>query len=305
MLPLLHVVRVQQRLSVFAQLRLEEALLRSDARCWCLLNAGGGGGGDGAACAALGARPPPAPPRAIVMGISGVAASLVDVPAARAAAVPVIRRFSGGGTVLVDGGTLLVSLICGAEAAAAGGGGALAALRHPREIMAWSAAAVYAPALAAALAPRAPPFALREHDYALGERKFGGNAQSLSRGRWVHHSSLLWTMDAPAMAALLRLPERRPEYRASRAHADFLTPLSAHVAAAAAEAQPPAAAGGEDALPPQLRGGHDFHPGAAALFPHLLRALAASFRLVDVPLEEALSVAHRPQERVGTHYVDL
>ena len=97
---------------------------------------------------------------------------------------------------------------------------------------------------------------------------------------------------------LLRLPERRPEYRASRAHADFLTPLSAHAAAAAAEAEPEAA--------PQLRrGGHDFHPGAAALFPHQLRALAASFRLVEVPLEEALSVAQRPQERVGTHYVDL
>ena len=281
--PLLHIVRVQRRLCIYSQLRLEEALLRSDARSWCLLNAGGGGGGP--LCAALGA-PAVAPPRAVVMGISGLSASLLHEPAVRASRTPVIRRFSGGGTVLVDGGTLLVSLIAGADA--------VPEARHPREIMAWSAAAVYAPALAAVLRADAPAFALREHDYALGARKFGGNAQSLSRGRWVHHSSLLWDVDARAMAELLRLPERRPEYRAARAHADFLTPLSDHVAAVPAPR-----------APAHFERGHDFHPGAERLFPVLLRALAARFTLVDVPLEEAMRVLEQAQERIGTSFVEV
>jgi lipoate-protein ligase A len=26
----------------------------------------------------------------------------------------------------------------------------------------------------------------------LGEKKIGGNAQTISKGRWVHHTSFLW-----------------------------------------------------------------------------------------------------------------
>ena len=78
---------------ILDQLRLEEALLRSHAGNWCLINRG-------------------LPSPAIVMGISGVAERLVHVEAARAAGVPVIRRFTGGGTVVVDDGTLFISFVC-------------------------------------------------------------------------------------------------------------------------------------------------------------------------------------------------
>ena len=58
----------------------------------------------------------------------------------------------------------------------------------------------------------------------LGERKFGGNAQSITKGRWLHHTSLLWDYQ-PASMALLRHPARAPDYRAGRDHAEFVTRL--------------------------------------------------------------------------------
>ena len=275
--PLLHVLRLHRRLGIFAQLRLEEALLRCDTRSWLVLNAG------------VDNTP------AIVVGASGDVDSLVNLSAARQATPrpTLVRRFSGGGTVFVDGGTLLVSLV---SSAAAVRGRPL----FPRDVMAWTAAAMYAPALAALAVPN---FALREHDYVLGEHKFGGNAQSLSRERWVHHTSLLWTADAVRMRSLLHLPARRPTYRGDRTHADFLATLREHVpqeraAAAASEAE-------ATGLSQVLAHSHGWHEGAAALFPALLRALSNEFTLIDTPLEDALAVAALPQERVGTHELSL
>lgn len=58
----------------------------------------------------------------------------------------------------------------------------------------------------------------------LGERKFGGNAQSISKQRWVHHTSFLWDYQ-PSLMACLQLPERRPDYRRSREHSEFVCRL--------------------------------------------------------------------------------
>jgi lipoate-protein ligase A len=52
-------------------------------------------------------------------------------------------------------------------------------------------------------------------DYVFGERKFGGNAQSIIKGRWVHHTSFLWDFQ-PAHMALLQHPPRMPAYRQAR-----------------------------------------------------------------------------------------
>lgn len=67
-------------------------------------------------------------------------------------------------------------------------------------------------------------FKLREHDYVFGDKKvqqsrrnnttyytlltrvisprltqFGGNAQSITKDRWVHHTSFLWDFDPANM----------------------------------------------------------------------------------------------------------
>jgi lipoate-protein ligase A len=254
--PLLHVLRLPQgRMGIFDQLCLEEALLRTDKRNWCIINHG---------------QEQPT----IVMGISGQVDALLHKDKVAKERVPVIRRFTGGGTVVTDSGTLYVSFICNKSDM---DGQPL----YPREVMKWSEG-VYAPVFkrlvsgAGASAP-SPAFALREHDYVLGDRKCGGNAQSVARDRWVHHTSFLWDF-RPERMGLLQMPAKRPEYRADRRHEDFLTPLSAHI-------RPPS----------------DRHTFVDALVEELGRVMRAE----ATPLETALEVLARPQERKTNTFVEV
>lgn len=196
------------------QLRLEEALFRSPSGTWVITNTFGSAGYDdeGAGDAADGAE---RHVQAIAMGISGKPELLLDAALVRAGRVPVLRRFTGGGTVVLDRGSLLVSLISGTDALPA-------VSPFPNELMAWTAAELYAPLLAP---HTANTFGLVEQDYVIGARKCAGNAQAISGGRWVHHTSFLWDF-APEPMALLKLPTRRPAYRGERSHADFLVGLS-------------------------------------------------------------------------------
>ena len=52
-------------------------------------------------------------------------------------------------------------------------------------------------------------------DYTYGEQKFGGNAQAITKQRWLHHTSFLWDFDDSNMA-LLQHPSRVPKYRLVR-----------------------------------------------------------------------------------------
>lgn len=172
---------------VLRQLQLEEALLRTDERNWCILNTN-------------------APP-AIVMGISGKPEQLLHLEKVREDNIPLIKRFSGGGTVYVDENTLFVTLIANQED--------VGISPFPHAIMEWSKT-LYEPIF--------PGFSLRENDYVFGEKKFGGNAQYIKKGRWLHHTSFLWDFD-PQKMEYLKLPEKRPLYRGVRSHGEFLTPL--------------------------------------------------------------------------------
>lgn len=71
-----------------------------------------------------------------------------------------------------------------------------------------------------------PKFSLKENDYCLGHRKMGGNAQSIVKNGWLHHTSFLWDYDATNMLSYLKLPDKRPAYREDRKHDDFLCKLS-------------------------------------------------------------------------------
>jgi lipoate-protein ligase A len=68
-------------------------------------------------------------------------------------------------------------------------------------------------------------FSLREHDYVIGnDRKVAGNAQSITKSGFLHHTSFLWDYD-PDNMRYLSLPKKRPEYRGDRNHNDFLAKL--------------------------------------------------------------------------------
>ena len=205
--PLVRLLRIPSRhfRSVQAQLVFEEQLFRLTRENWCIFSRG---------------KPKPT----VVMGLSGKPDLLLDVDRCRQFEVAVVKRFSGGGTVVVDQDTLFVSWVCNKDV-----------LPHtisnsPPALMQWSAD-FYAGALALAKAPIDPnigTFGLREHDYCFGERKFGGNAQCLTRDRWVHHTSFLWNFHDKNME-FLTLPQKRPAYRKDRAHNDFLCRLGENV----------------------------------------------------------------------------
>lgn len=183
--PLLHLIRLKN-CPIYEQLQLEEALLRTDQRNWCLLNEGS--------------------PPAIVMGISGKPKLLLNPDLIQTKPIPVIRRFSGGGTVFIDENTHFITFICNSQE--------INVPCYPDKVLAWSAQ-FYQPVFSNL------PFSLIENDYVLGHRKFGGNAQYLRKDRWLHHSSLLWNYH-PANMEYLLMPPKIPHYRQERQHGDFL-----------------------------------------------------------------------------------
>ncbi|XP_057770647.1 uncharacterized protein LOC130990431 [Salvia miltiorrhiza] len=122
--------------------------------------------------------------------------------------IPVIRRFTGGGTVIVDQGTIFVSFICNKDV--------IPGLQsYPRPIMSWSSL-IYKN-----MFQGIGEFGLRENDYVLGNRKFGGNAQSITKNRWVHHTSFLWDYEVGNMG-YLKMPTRVPEYRQGTIFVSFI-----------------------------------------------------------------------------------
>lgn len=155
----------------------------------------------------------------VVLGIGGKVEALVDAHKAAQLGVPLVRRFTGGGTVVVDGNTLFTSIIGSTVELGCG--------RGPREIMSWTEKLYRG--MFESVSTAGTTFALREHDYVFGDKKFGGSAQGLSRDRMVHHTSFLWDYN-PGVMGLLRLPERRPDYRKDRPHSEFLCKLRDSVA---------------------------------------------------------------------------
>lgn len=189
MTPSLHLVKLSS--PILQQLQWEEALLRADTGNWCLINQGS--------------------PPAIVMGISGEIETLVNRQKLETCPIPLIRRFSGGGTVVIDENTLFITLICRSDA--------LAISPFPRSIMQWTGKHLYAPLI--------PSFQLEENDYTIEGKKWGGNAQAITKDRWLHHSSLLWDY-CPHKMDYLHMPSKTPSYRQARKHIDFLCRLQDH-----------------------------------------------------------------------------
>lgn len=216
-------------LCVLRQLRLEETLFRANDENWAIVNDG-------------------APRRAIVLGISGKPHRLIDVAAAHEDDVLVIKRFTGGGTVVVDADTQFVSLVMNGDAIPN-------VPLFPRPLMRWTGD-LYGGGVGTnddtGVFRDLPNWRLHQDDYVVETRselasndrddrvdrvdargdeprsflKVGGNAQSISKTRFVHHTSFLWDFDVATMKKYLAVPEKQPAYRENRAHEAFLAPLS-------------------------------------------------------------------------------
>jgi lipoate-protein ligase A len=218
-------------LCVLRQLRLEESLFRANDENWAIVNDG-------------------APRRAIVLGISGKPHRLINVAAAHEDDVLVIKRFTGGGTVVVDADTQFVSLVMNGDAIPN-------VPLFPRPLMRWTGdlyGGVVGTNDDSGVFRDLPNWRLHQDDYVVETRselksdmndratsrddrvdvsetkssfrKVGGNAQSISKTRFVHHTSFLWDFDIDTMKKYLTVPEKQPAYRENRSHGAFLAPLS-------------------------------------------------------------------------------
>ncbi|HXF28622.1 MAG TPA: lipoate--protein ligase family protein, partial [Chlamydiales bacterium] len=177
---------------IWEQLKIEEALLRADAENWCIINTGS--------------------PPAIVMGISGKQAELIDPVQLHKNRIPIIRRFSGGGTVVVDESTLFISFIFQKQD--------LKIDHCPQSLLHWTGK-LYEPVFSP-LEVR-----VRENDYVVQEKKVGGNAQYFTKTRLLHHTTFLWDYKQERMQ-LLQMPKKVPDYRQGRGHEEFVTTLKGH-----------------------------------------------------------------------------
>ncbi len=217
-LPVLHVLNLAgfsspRSFDILSQLRIEEAIFRADPlqRNWLILNQGMVEHG-----------------RKVVFGLgdSRRPETLCNVTAARKDGVQLIKRFSGGGTVFVDENTTFLTFICNEDILVQNEGLVeKEVLNFPRPIMDWTGQ-VYRGGFDRIMGTASHGFALQENDYVFGKRKFGGNAQSISKDRWLHHTSNLWTYDSELMGKYLLMPEKRPDYREDRTHEAFLCGLS-------------------------------------------------------------------------------
>ncbi|KAL1360839.1 hypothetical protein HN51_006223 [Arachis hypogaea] len=195
MAPLMNLVRLRG-FPILQQLHLEERMLRTSSANWCIIN-------DGTTFPT------------VVMGLSGKVPELVEAKSVLRDHIPVIRRFTGGGTVIVDQGTIFVTLICNKDDVSD-------VQPFPRPIMSWSGQ------LYDEVFKGFADFHLRENDYVFGDRKFGGNAQSITKHRWVHHTSFLWNYEVKNMS-YLKLPAKAPKYRLTRDHTDFVCSMKEYL----------------------------------------------------------------------------
>ncbi len=192
----------------------------------------------------------------IVLGIGGKVDQLLHVDQVQQDDILTIRRFSGGGTVLLDHSSLWTTLI--------GRTTDMTQVEpYPRNIMEYTAHSIFGPTFdhmnaslqqqqptkktlvmtspscsgiqnvhthtsnSAATTTGLPQFELIENDYVLNStHKIGGNAQSIVKNGWLHHTSFLWDYNEETMRKYLKLPNKRPTYRQDRSHDQFLTKLS-------------------------------------------------------------------------------
>jgi lipoate-protein ligase A len=156
------------------------------------------------------------PALAVVLGAGGSVAIDVNVAACEADGVPILRRASGGGTVLLGPGCLCFGLVLGYDRAPA-----LDDIRASNRYVLGRVRNALRPVIGADLEGTS--------DLAVGGVKFSGNAQQRKRTHFLHHGTLLCGFDLGLLAKYLHAPERQPDYRRDRPHAEFVANFPATV----------------------------------------------------------------------------
>jgi lipoate-protein ligase A len=155
----------------------------------------------------------------VVVGYAQKIETEVNVAACAARGVPVLRRCSGGGTVVQGPGCLSYALVL-----------RMAANAELRNVTAANCFIMerQRAAVEAVVSIQHPASSIQicgDTDLVCGDLKFSGNAQRRRRNFLLFHGTFLLDFDLALVSELLPQPSRAPNYRAARAHADFLTNL--------------------------------------------------------------------------------
>jgi lipoate-protein ligase A len=137
----------------------------------------------------------------VVLGRSSKATREAQLDQCARLGVPVLRRCSGGSTILAGAGCLMYSAILSIDSAHQ--------FVMERLLFAVKACGIDA---------------TREGicDLVFGGKKFSGNALRIKRHAVLYHGTLLYSLDINLLEKLLGKPDREPEYRQGRTHADFV-----------------------------------------------------------------------------------
>ena len=176
--------------SIHDQLVLEEALLRNGDAQYCILNTG-----SSPAC---------------ILGKSNRIEDLVYIENPLLQKMPILRRFSGGGAVVIDEGTVFLSFVFSQKQ--------MPCAYDPQSVLEY---------IAHILRPVLPDIKVHEQDFVIDGKKIGGNAQSFSKDRMVHHVSLLYNYSQEYMN-ILKIPQKQPNYRGNRTHENFCTTINSY-----------------------------------------------------------------------------
>jgi len=160
----------------------------------------------------------------VVLGRSSVATTEVQLGPCQADRVPVLRRASGGGTVVTGPGCLMYAVVLDLETHPQ-----LAAIDAAHCYVLSRLAKILTPLLPGQVTGRGPNIEVAgTSDLILTgtpPRKFSGNAMRRKRSHLLYHGTLLYDFDLSRLPCWLAAPTREPEYRAARAHAEFVVNL--------------------------------------------------------------------------------
>lgn len=153
----------------------------------------------------------------VVLGYANKMATEVNVLACESKKTPVLRRCSGGGTVVQGPGCLNYAVILRITES-----GPTRSISAANDFV---MDRIRAGIQAARNNPQAPVTIKGHTDLAISDRKFSGNAQRRRKNFLLFHGSVLLHFDLPLISALLHKPSLEPDYRAGRAHDEFIMNL--------------------------------------------------------------------------------
>jgi lipoate-protein ligase A len=154
------------------------------------------------------------PQLAVVIGRSSKRSEEADLAYCDAHQIPVLRRSSGGAAIVMGPGCLMYAVVLSLEA-------------RPELRMIDLAHRFVLGRIRGALAAACPDVELcGTSDLARQGRKCSGNSLRVRRTHLLYHGTLLYDFPLSRVGACLKTPPRQPDYRAGRAHGEFVANLN-------------------------------------------------------------------------------